>query len=147
LAVALAGCSKNSLAPAKISGSVTYNGQSVKAGSIAFHTPEGIVYGTTINPDGTYSITDVPTGELVVTVETESLNPAGKKDGGPATPQAGAYKKASSTQEPPPGVVAAGPPPAPEYTKIPAKYAKPNTSPLTVTIKGGRNVQNIEMTD
>jgi hypothetical protein len=31
------------------------------------------------------------------------------------------------------------------YTKIPDKYSKPNTSPLSVTLKGGRNLKDLEL--
>ena len=41
-AVALLGCSGDKLAPAKVSGNITYNGQPLKAGTLQFHTKEGI---------------------------------------------------------------------------------------------------------
>ena len=33
------------------------------------------------------------------------------------------------------------------YIKIPAKYSNSKTSPMTVTIKDGRQVLNIDLTD
>jgi hypothetical protein len=34
-----------------------------------------------------------------------------------------------------------------QYIKIPSKYNNPKTSPLTVTAKGGRQVENIDLKD
>src|SRR5262249_50745425 len=129
LTVTLVGCADNNPnAPARISGSLTYKGQPIKAGTMAFHTPDGVSYKANLSPDGTYSATDIPVGELVATVETESIN--AKKTAGGAN--AAAYQRAGAgQQQPPPGVAAA---PVGEYIKIPGKYANPKTSPLTVKI-------------
>src|SRR4051812_14883480 len=70
----VAGCVKNRQAPAKVSGSVTYKGNPVPAGNIAFHSDKG-TYRASLGEDGTYEIADVPIGELVVTVETGSYDP------------------------------------------------------------------------
>ncbi len=136
------GCSKaNPNAPAKVSGTLTYKGQPIKAGTLAFHTPEGVSYSGQISPDGTYSGTDLPTGELIVTVETEHLNPS-KKAGGAEMER---RMKMMGQQKPPAGM----PTSTPEeyYIKIPSKYANPKTSPLTVTLSPGRQVKNLELTD
>ena len=76
----IAGCSGggNPQAPARISGQVTYNGTAVPAGTIVFHSEDKGSYPAPIT-DGRYEVTDVPTGDLKVTVETESVNPAKKK--------------------------------------------------------------------
>ena len=141
LTAALIGCSSSKLAPARVSGSISYNGQPIKAGRMQFHSPDGVGYDAQISPDGTYSATDIPEGELVVTVETEYL-----KDSGNAGKGKEADMRAKMVQPPPPGVASA-PAPSAQYIKIPAKYAKPNTSPLTIKVSGGRNVQNIELAD
>lgn len=108
---------------------------------MAFHTPEGASYAAQINSDGTYNATDIPTGELVITVETESVKAevgsAGGKDAG--------RRMGVAQQQPPAGV--GGPAPEEQYIKIPSKYANPKTSPLTVTLSAGRKVHNIDLTD
>src|SRR5262245_4613526 len=76
-AVLMPGC-KTSPTPAKVSGKITYNGSPIGGGSINFHpvTTEGggnIMFN--VKPDGTYEGVDLPVGDCVVTVETESLNP------------------------------------------------------------------------
>jgi hypothetical protein len=124
-----------------LSGSLSYKGQPIKAGSMAFHTADGTAYSAQISSDGTYTATDIPEGELVVTVDTAALDPAKKADGGKD-----ADRRAKAQQPPPDGVA---PPPSPGefYVKIPAKYANPKTSPLTVNVSKGRQVRNIELTD
>jgi len=142
------GCSSggNPNAPARVSGKITYNNQPIKAGSIQFHTADGVAYPATISPDGTYSATDIPTGEMVVTVDTESLNPAKN-----------APKKSSQTdmrmkqmqemeQRRPPGADAGGDPTA-NYIKLPSKYASAKTSPLKVTLSAGKQSKDITLTD
>ena len=147
LAVAVLGCSKKSLAPARISGSLSYNGKPIKGGTMAFYGPDGVAYNAAINPDGTYSATDIPEGELVVTVETESINP--NKTGG-AMSKEGEKRLKTGTQPPPEGRGSSGgggPPPSELYIKIPEKYNNAKTSPLTVTTKSGRQVENIDLKD
>src|SRR5207237_8004556 len=132
------GCSGagNSTA-AKVSGKITYNGKAVPAGSVAFYAPEGGFYNYQLQSDGTYSGTDLPAGgELVVTVETETANPKkaeygrGKEGGNPSD-----YEKKMRDM----GKVPSGPSNPGEYVKIPAKYAKRDTSPLKVTLSRGDN--------
>lgn len=143
LGVSVVGCSKNPSAPAKISGAITYKGQPIKAGSMKFHTPEGTSYPATISPDGTYSATDIPTGEMVVTIETEAFNPDKKMAQNPEAQRRA--KMASRTMQQPAG--GGEPPPTVHYVKIPSKYANAKTSPVTITITSGRNVKDIDLTD
>ena len=137
-AAAFLGCSGDKQAPAKVSGNITYDGKPLKAGTLQFHTKEGVAYDGRISLDGTYSASDLPEGEMVVTVITEHLNPARK---GP--PPSKDYDRRMKAQQQPEGPAAA--PPEEPYTKIPDKYSKPNTSPLSVKLKGGRQVQDLEL--
>ncbi len=139
----IVGCSGNKMAPAKVSGSVSYNGKPLKAGTMKFVTPEGIEYPAQISPDGTYTATDIPEGELVVVVETETINPGNKNT---AQGKDAERRNKVSTQQPPSGYSSA-PSPAENYMKIPEKYNNSKTSPLAVTLSKGRQVQNIELVD
>jgi hypothetical protein len=139
-AFSFAGCSGDKIAPAKVSGNITYNGQPLKAGILQFHTKQGdtyIAYDGRISLDGTYSATDLPEGELIVTVTTEHLNPGRK---GPTKSKE--YDRRMSAQQQPEATAV---PQEEPYTKIPDKYSKPNTSPLSVTLKGGRNLKDLEL--
>ena len=136
----LLGCSGgDKQAPATVSGSLSYNGQPVKAGTMQFHTADGVPYSAQIAPDGTYTATDLPTGEMVVTVETESINP------NKAAPKGGdaARRMKMQVQQPAPGTTTAGD----LYVKIPRKYADPKSSPLKVTLERGRQTYDFTLTD
>jgi hypothetical protein len=136
--VAFLGCSGNTQAPAKISGNITIDGKPIKAGTLQFHTKEGVAYDGKIMADGTYSASDLPEGEMVVTVITEHLNPARK---GPP-PSKDRERRMSHMQQPEGPAAAQAEEP---YIKVPDKYSKPNTSPLSVKLKGGRQVQDLEL--
>jgi hypothetical protein len=59
---------------ARVSGTVTFEGQPLKAGSISFDSTEsGMGTMVSIKEGGTYSTDRVPLGANVVTIETESL--------------------------------------------------------------------------
>ena len=136
-----------------VSGTVMYNGQPVTGGTIHFHSikPDdgkpGADFHRVINPDGTYEITDLPAEEMMVAVETESINPAGGTGGMDETKMKG---KTGYTK---PGVIM-GPdmlkmmknnnvPQTGQvwgtYVKIPKKYMNAETSGLRVTLKKGKN--------
>lgn len=140
------GCSssRSPLTQAKISGMVKYKGTPVPAGTIAFHSESSGVYTSPINTDGTYEIGDLPTGNLVVTVETESQSAnkqapdyGGVGSKGYAERVAMEKKMGAPIKQTPLG----------EYRKIPQKYSNPKTSPLSVNLEPGRNVQEFELKD
>lgn len=108
---------------------------------MAFHTPEGTAYTAQIGEDGTYSATDLPEGELVVTVDTEFLNPARKSGAGTGKDAERRMKMMQGRMQEAP---AGSEKPLP-YLKIDGKYGNPKTSPVTVTLKSGRQVHNIEL--
>jgi hypothetical protein len=142
-----------------LSGKITYGGNAVTAGSLMFYTANSGVYPAVISSDGTYSATDLPAGDLVVTIETESANPNVKKvdykgGAGPGAgmypgapkPGAGAGPKGGGQPVSPAGEgspqVSAGP-----YVKIPAKYSDKNKSGLTVKLSPGKNTQDFDLKD
>jgi hypothetical protein len=139
----------NPQAPAYISGSVTYKGKPVTGGTVQFVTQEGVAVSGGIDADGTYAVSDVPMGELIVVVETESINPDHKASTGK---DADRRTKMMGDRPPPPGQ---GPGPGAKggggtageqkYIKIPDQYTKAKTSPLTFTAKAGRQVHTIEL--
>jgi hypothetical protein len=153
--VPIGGCSSgNPMAPAKVSGRISYGGKPLKAGNLKFHTTTGVPYDGQISPDGTYTAIDLPEGEAIITVETESINPN-------RNPMAGVRKTAdnerrmkamSTTRQQAPGGADAGgaasvSDASANYVKIPEKYNNPKTSPLSITLSKGRQVFNIELTD
>lgn len=146
LAVIAAGCGGNNPnAPASISGSVSLKGKPVTGGTVQFYAQNGTPYAATIASDGTYSVADVPMGELIVCVETESVNPIHKASTGKDADRRESMM--AKGQQPPAGQGGGSGPSAdePKYVKISDKYAKSKTSPLTYTAKQGRQVHNIEL--
>ncbi|MFO0850647.1 MAG: carboxypeptidase-like regulatory domain-containing protein [Gemmataceae bacterium] len=149
--VTLLGCGGggNPNASARVSGSLSYNGKPIKGAMVQFHSASGTAYEATVSSDGTYQAIDIAPGEMVVTVDTESLNPA-KKGGASRDPKAELRMKmeaSNSRRGDAPSSAASEPPPSALYVKIPAKYNNAKTSPLTITLKPGRQVHNIELTD
>lgn len=153
------GCGSKKSAPAQLSGTVTYKGAAVTGGILAFHSDTG-AYTAVINADGTYTVTDLPEGEVVVTVDTENLNPERKipeyneKSGGavgakygksaqPAAPSQGGKTKQETSPVP------EGAPKAEvgQYVKIPRTYSDKTKSSLKVTLQTGKQQHNFELKD
>jgi hypothetical protein len=146
LAGLFAGCTANPNAPARISGIVTYKGNPLPAGSIAFVSDEqGHQYGGPLSPDGSYEVRDLPTGPMIVTVETEYLKPEKKAPDYGGGKGAKMYAERVAVEGK--GGAAAAKAPPEQYVKIPAKYGNSKTSPLTITIESGRQVKNFDLVD
>jgi hypothetical protein len=129
----IAGCSgKRSQNTANLSGKLSYKDQPIKAGVMQIYTEQGL-YSATINPDGTYTATQLPPGKATVTIETESINPNKPVYGG------GKYEVKKSKAEKEPEAL--------EYVKIPLKYRQENTSDLKIELKPGKNTHDFNLTD
>lgn len=137
----------NPLAPANISGSVTYKGKAVPAGTVQYVTSDGVAYSSPIAKDGTYSITDLPVGDMVVVVETKSAKEQAVKKDKDLERRMGSVQSRPGSNEPGSAASAAAAVEAPVYMMIPEKYEKKETSPLTFPVKAGRNVNPIELID
>ncbi len=170
LAVAVAGCS-GANSPAKVKGTITYKGQTLKAGIVYFMCEQGGQYEAAIKSDGSYQFTDLPKGNVKVLVSTETFNPDQK----PLvyTQQAKQYSKGLAKgygeynatvgqgehagAKAPEGKKAGDAPAgltkeqkeelAKVFVKIPAKYAAEKTSPLTITLEGGSQTKDFDLTD
>lgn len=159
-ALTLIGCkSDNSNYPVKVSGKVSYNGNTVGGGTVTFYTADGAPIQAPISPDGTYVFPSLPEGTFGVTIESESVNPSQKKEtyggvagGGGMT---GKYGKGGGGAQAAPKGKKAENSPVPEgaqtgdptYVKIPAKYKDKATSGLSVTLKKGDQTHNFDLTD
>ncbi len=75
------GCSKGNMnTPAKLSGTVKYKGSPVTGGTMTLIPEGGGAIPVVIKPDGSYVAQDLPTGNVKVIIETESMNPHKKAD-------------------------------------------------------------------
>jgi hypothetical protein len=122
---------------AELSGKVTYNGQPVTAGTVGLRDKDGRTYNLDILPDGTYSQTDLPPGEMKITVETESANTEHKGTGGGRFAEKYKSNMSGAGKEGGGGT----------YVKIPSRYNDVKKSPLSVTLNPGKNVKDLELTD
>src|SRR5262249_37736169 len=127
---------KGARGPAKtgtVSGTVRYKGLPLPGGVVTFHLENGAARAAKLDKDGKFTATDVPVGPAKVTIETESPRPAVKKGPG--------GKLGDPKEKFLPGKGDA----AQRYVAIPRMYGNPNTSPLTVEVRLGRNVFDIEL--
>jgi hypothetical protein len=153
--VIVVGCAKNSQTPCSVFGKVTYKGQPVTGGTVAFaRTQEELsgIYGFSIKSDGTYEGSSMPAEEYVVVIETESINPNRRtatyqprgmmaQDG--KKMDANAYKKKMQEMGKMPGVTEQ----QGTYVKIPKQYGDQKTSPLKAKLENRKNELNFDLVD
>ncbi len=118
---------------ATVTGRVTYQGKPVTNGSVIVYCSDKQIVRGNIGPDGTYSIPNVPRGSLTVTVQTHARMPAGMRlqqnlppsSGGPIPPTA----------------------PADDTSRVfvPARYALPEESGLSVVVDRGPVTYDIDL--
>jgi hypothetical protein len=151
------GCSRaNPNAPANVHGKVLYNGKPVTGGTLTLFAPVSSNKGrvsVSIDGDGLYGATDLPSGELVATVETESVKAASQP---PQKPQYGGANRGAMGGQNYTQMMKQRGAHIPEanssrkgqvYVKIPSRYANQDTSPLRVTLTKGDLKQDFELTD
>lgn len=130
LAAMLLGCR---LRTGEISGKVTYQGKPLPSGRISLFCEGGEkpVLSQMVS-DGAYAFSQVPIGKAQVTVITFQS----RHDPIPGEPE---------VKSPPPPDIPAAPASGP-YVPIPARYRMPDTSGLAVTIVGGKQTRDWELT-
>jgi hypothetical protein len=140
-----------------VSGKVTYKGQPLKGGYVAFiNSSGGQTFSAPIQEDGSYQIPKITGGSYKVTVETESLKPQGETKG---VPFKGVSKEGPPKDILPPKLNLPGNPAdygykmatpggqADRYVPIPRKYADPEQSGLKFDFRGGSQTYDINLSD
>jgi hypothetical protein len=161
---AVLGCSRSD-PRGSVKGTVTYQGNPIKAGTVYFYFEQGGRYQAELKSDGSYQLMDVPTGNAKVLVDNEPFNPDQKPVlyttrqkqiasgyGKNMSEYDARMGKAGAKKDAPPEE---GQPLSPEkraelakvYVKIPKKYTSDSTTPLTYTVERGRQVKNFELSD
>jgi hypothetical protein len=128
LAFVAAGCGPS---VGDISGTVTYNGQTLGSGTVQFNGTNATAT-SGIAADGTYTITKMPVGPVQIAVET--IPPP------PGTPQDGGGKITGGSMS-----VQGAPPPPGKYVPIPDKYKDPRTAGLSYEVKSGKQLHDIPL--
>ncbi len=127
LPLALAGCGPRT---GTVSGTVTYKGQALGNGSVMFLTKDGKAQSGLIGSDGSYTVANVPSGPVTITVQTTP--PAGAQGGG---------MKVKGTEMPDMGGgTAAG-----KYVPIPDKYKNKDQSGLSYDVTAGPQKHDIQL--
>jgi hypothetical protein len=125
LALALSGCRQPT---GKVTGKVSYKGEPVSAGTVAFFGPGDKVASAALQPDGFYEASAVPVGLVKVSV---------------TTPVPGPTKEQAANN---PMMKRRGFVPSDEkIVSIPPKYNLPGTSGLSLTVTEGSHPFDIEL--
>ena len=124
----LAGCAPSTGA---LTGTVTFADQPVTTGQVTVYGPDGQVLTVTINPDGTYRVEDVPTGQVRIVV----LPPP------PTDPEGNEIVKIRGKEGKAAPVL-----PKAVKTPVPARYEDPGTSGLTTKVSSGENRYDLVLT-
>jgi hypothetical protein len=74
LFLGLAGCGLGSTT-GDLSGSVSYQGEPVRSGTVVFLSADGVKQYAKITPEGTYRIAEIPTGTVLIAVIPHQRNP------------------------------------------------------------------------
>jgi hypothetical protein len=129
-----------------LSGTVSYKGKLLKAGTISFY-PEGKSgnYSTVITTDGTYSIDKLPVGPAKISViAAVSTGPPpgvfrrGREGGGVKAEHALKDRMTEDAKK-------AAEAEAKEQAEFPEKYMNPDKSGLTINVTGGKQTHDIKM--
>jgi hypothetical protein len=158
LAAALTGCGGGK---GKVSGTVTGpDGQPLPLGRIVFKPTGGGPGATAEIQDGKYEAADVPAGDNKVAVETQYIDeeigqalkansPAGLQGMPPAGAQGNLPPEAAAKWDEMKRSQADAAKRAQElkakYRQIPDKFTNPDTSGLSLTVKGGNNPFNVDL--
>jgi len=83
----LVGCGGGGSTKATIRGKVAYKGAPVTGGTLTLYSASGSPYPLSIKPDGTFSVSDVPVGDMRVGIDTwnepvAKVSPGGYSGGG-----------------------------------------------------------------
>src|SRR5262245_27934228 len=142
LGAALPGCARTG----SLSGKVSYKGKTLAYGAVTVIGSDGIPVTGNIGLDGTYEIPALPTGPAKVgvvspdpVVEAEKLAKWQRKGGGRPTK---VDKRKGKKEDTPP---LANPPDRSKWFAIPDRYGVPESSGLTLTVKGGPNTHDIDL--
>jgi hypothetical protein len=146
LFILASGCGPTKSASASLSGKVAYKGNPVTGGTVTVFVKDGGAYPIPITPEGTYSGTDLPPGEVTVTIETESAKQKfGMGDYAKMKRGGGGGKEKGQMVSPAPEGFQPGA--GGQYVKIPRKYSDKEKSGLSLALTRGKNTKDFDLTD
>ena len=113
-----------------VSGKVAYQGQPLPFGSVQFITSGG-AFVSEIRSDGSYAISNVPTGEVKISVNCQDPK------------YADFMKQLSASARDPKIPKPKGKPE--DFDRIPSQYNDPDKSGLSYSVKSGDQMYNIDL--
>jgi hypothetical protein len=122
-----------------VTGKISYRDKPVPGGTIFFLTEGKGTFESKIQPDGKYTVENVPAGTVKIYLETESIRPAPR----PKMPKPPKDQVPPGAEDNP----VYGAPAANRYVKIPDKYTSPEKSGLTLDVRGGNQDYDIPLKD
>lgn len=129
--ISLSGCGGTG----NLSGKVTFNKQTVTSGTVQVIAEDGSSHTSPIGMDGSYSINNIPTGKLLIGVD--SPNP--KKHYETLLVMAKTEEQKKTIEAPSPEIIKT-------WIGLPDNLATPNDSNLTFDLQAGNNSYNLELT-
>ena len=143
---ALAGCGGGT---GELTGTVKSGAKVVASGSVTAVGGDGIPHGAVIGPDGRYTLTGLPLGEVKLLVSNPNpAAPAGKGPGGPGgAPGRGKEGRGKEGRQPPPTEQPpeADPEIAKKWFRISDEFGDLAKTALRATVKAGRTEHDIEV--
>jgi hypothetical protein len=134
--VGVAGCG----ARGTVSGKVYYQDKVVTGGRV-FFVAEGYRGESEIGADGSYSISNVPAGQVKIFLSTDEARNAGRPSGLPMPPKDKVPEEAANN----PIYNKTSKPSGIKYVEIPKIYNDPESSGLTYDVKGGDQEYDIKL--
>jgi len=136
------GCGPSSKARGIVKGKVTFAGKALPSGNVGFFGANNLTGTGIIDKDGNYTILDAPLGEVKISVTVPQGPPPGMMMG----PGMAASKGMTSVDPSGSGKSIPLLPTAPtNVMPIPEKYAKPETSGLTLKVEKGEQTHDITL--
>jgi hypothetical protein len=129
-----------------VTGKVSYQGETLGGGTVVFYAPGKATVTASIGPDGTYTISNIPSGTVRIAVETKSAMPASFNS--PVSAAAVMAKPLPPPDAIPPEARAmrpGGQQSGGKYVAIPADFGDLEKSNLSLKVTGGDQHFDIEL--
>lgn len=121
----------------EVSGSVTYKKRPLTQGTVLFFCPDQQIISRIISPDGTYSVSDLPVGDIKVAVTAHPAIPPGLQVPQQLPPSKDAPKLSTTF-----GHADAA---SKKFPRLPDRYGHPDHSGLAVHVIPGLQVFDIHL--
>jgi hypothetical protein len=112
-----------------VSGKVYYGGKPLSGGTVTFYPEKGGGFVAGVGSDGSYMVVNVPAGGVKIAVQVPQAPPRRRPDKGGGK-QAPGYEKEIQEHSAAP---------------VPAEYADPGKSGLSLTVERGRQTHDIRI--